>query len=247
MPLYLGDEQISKISIAFDDSGVSSGTDTSDATLTSGAQMFNGVTAYSNGRKYTGNIPTVNAPSPTITIADDGTITASISNPEGYQSSATTKITSQQLTTQESKVITPNDSVQTAVSSGTYVTGDIIVSAIANGVLSAPTINTNTGVVTAGVSTAGYLDTNATETLQLPTKSASTIMPSTTDQTINAGQYLLGAQTIKGDANLVSKNIVSTATIFGVKGSVVTQDYYVGDTDPSSSLGKDGDLYFKRG
>lgn len=56
MPLYLGNEQISNVSIAFDNSSSISGTDTSDATLTSGNQMLKGVTAYSNGNKYTGTL-----------------------------------------------------------------------------------------------------------------------------------------------------------------------------------------------
>lgn len=38
--------------------GISGGTDTSDATLNSGGQMLSGVTAYSQGTKYTGTIPT---------------------------------------------------------------------------------------------------------------------------------------------------------------------------------------------
>lgn len=179
--------------------------------------------------------------------------------------------------TQGAKTVTPSTSVQTAVSSGTYVTGNIKVAAMPTGVLSTPAINTNTGVVTAGVSTAGYLGTGATKTLQLNTKSAATIIPSTTDQIIAAGQYLTGIQTIKGDANLVAANIASGVSIFGVtgthssidtsdatataadivsgktayvKGSKVTgtliiQNYYTGTTTPNSSLGNNGDLYFK--
>lgn len=50
-------------------------------------------------------------------------------------------------------------------------------------------------------------------------KSAQTYTPTTSDQTISSGQYLDGAQTIKGDANLVSANIKKGATIFGVAGS----------------------------
>lgn len=50
-------------------------------------------------------------------------------------------------------------------------------------------------------------------------KTAQTYTPTTTDQTINANQYLAGAQTIKGDANLVSANIVAGKTIFDVAGS----------------------------
>ena len=121
--------------------------------------------------------------------------------------------------TQGAKTVTPSTSVQTAVSSGTYVTGNIKVAAMPTGALSTPAINTNTGVVTAGVSTAGYLGTGATKTLQLNTKSAATIIPSTTDQVIAAGQYLTGIQTIKGDANLVAANIASGVSIFGVTGT----------------------------
>ena len=87
------------------------------------------------------------------------------------------------------------------------------------GALSAPTINTNTGVVTSGVATAGYLAADATKTLQLTTKSAATITPSTTNQTIAAGQYLTGIQTIQGDANLIPENIASGVSIFGVTGT----------------------------
>lgn len=179
--------------------------------------------------------------------------------------------------TQGAKTVTPSTSVQTAVSSGTYVTGNIKVAAMPTGVLSTPAINTNTGVVTAGVSTAGYLGTGATKTLQLNTKSAATIIPSTTDQIIAAGQYLTGIQTIKGDANLVAANIASGVSIFGVTGThssidtsdatataadivsgktayvnrskvtgtLVIQNYYTGTTVPESSLGNNGDLYFK--
>lgn len=39
-------------------------------------------------------------------------------------------------------------------------------------------------------------------------KAATTYTPTTSDQTINADQYLAGAQTIKGDANLDRKSVV---------------------------------------
>lgn len=53
-------------------------------------------------------------------------------------------------------------------------------------------------------------------------RSASTITPGTSDQTIPAGGYLDGAQTIKGDPNLVSENIVAGKSIFGIQGSATT-------------------------
>lgn len=54
----------------------------------------------------------------------------------------------------------------------------------------------------------------------IASKAAATYTPTTSDQTIPAGQYLSGAQTIKGDANLQAANIASGVTIFGVTGSL---------------------------
>ena len=62
----------------------------------------------------------------------------------------------------------------------------------------------------------------------ISSKSAQTYTPTTSDQTIAASQYLSGAQTLKGDANLTAANIASGVTIFGVAGSlssaVISQD-----------------------
>ena len=53
-------------------------------------------------------------------------------------------------------------------------------------------------------------------------------MPSTSDQTIAAGQFLTGAQTVKGDPNLQTGNIVEGVSIFGKAGTAklpsITQD-----------------------
>lgn len=58
-----------------------------------------------------------------------------------------------------------------------------------------------------------------TGSLQLTTKSAATITPGTTNQTIASGTYLTGTQTISGDADLVAGNIKSGVSIFGVTGT----------------------------
>lgn len=50
-------------------------------------------------------------------------------------------------------------------------------------------------------------------------KSAATYTPSTSNQTIAAGLYLSGVQTIKGDANLAAANIRAGKSIFGKAGS----------------------------
>ena len=146
----------------------------------------------------------------------------------------------------QSKSISPSTSIQTVTADSGYDgLSDVTVDAMPTGTLGTPTVNASTGVVTASVATSGYLDTSATKTLQLTTKSSATITPGTTDQTIAAGQYLTGTQTISGDANLVAGNIISGKSIFGVSGSVVIQKYYTGTTEPSSSLGNDGDIYLK--
>lgn len=65
-------------------------------------------------------------------------------------------------------------------------------------------------------------------------KSSATITPSTSDQTISSGQYLAGAQTIKGDKNLVAENIKSSVSIFGVAGT------YVGNGGSGGAVSKSG-------
>lgn len=79
-------------------------------------------------------------------------------------------------------------------------------------------------------------------------KSAATYTPSTSNQTIAASQYLSGAQTIKGDANLVAENIKSGVSIFGVTGTYAgggssggsgnnnVEAYAITDTNPSVSF-----------
>lgn len=79
------------------------------------------------------------------------------------------------------------------------------------------------GLITASsTQAAGYVAAGTkSATKQLTTKAAATITPGTADQSIAAGQYLTGAQTIKGDANLLAENIKSGVSIFGVAGSFV--------------------------
>jgi hypothetical protein len=148
-------------------------------------------------------------------------------------------------------------------SSGAYYK----VNAVANGSVTAPssisgtsaTVSTGTNTltltksvsVTPNVTTAGYISSgtagNASVSLtaSVTTKAAATITPGTTNQTIASGTYLTGTQTISGDADLVGSNIISTANIFGVQGTVVIQHYYTGSSAPSSSLGVNGDIYLQ--
>lgn len=63
-----------------------------------------------------------------------------------------------------------------------------------------------------------YVD-GALVTGSMPSKGSQTYTPGTTNQTITAGQYLSGAQTIEGDADLISTNIRAGVSIFGVAGN----------------------------
>lgn len=110
---------------------------------------------------------------------------------------------------------------------------------------------TKTNVTTTPTVSAGYVSSatastaTVTLTASVTTKAAATITPGTTNQTIAAGTYLTGTQTITGDADLVGSNIISTANIFGVQGTVTIQKYYTGASAPSSSLGSNGDIYLQ--
>ena len=73
------------------------------------------------------------------------------------------------------------------------------------------------GYVSAG--TAGTVSVSGSNTKQLTAKAAATYTPTTADQTIASGQYLTGAQTIKGDANLLAENIKKDVSIFSIVGS----------------------------
>lgn len=73
-------------------------------------------------------------------------------------------------------------------------------------------------------------------------KSATTYTPGTSDQTIASGQYLNGVQTIKGDSNLVARNIKSGVSIFGVNGSYAESGGSSGGLDTSDATATAGDI-----
>ena len=104
-----------------------------------------------------------------------------------------------------------------------------------------PTVSA--GYVSSG--TAGTITVSGSKTQQLTTKAAATITPTTTNQTIASGTYLTGTQTILGDANLISQNIVAGASIFNINGTATFQSYYTGSSAPASSLGNNGDIYLQ--
>lgn len=102
----------------------------------------------------------------------------------------------------QAKTVTPSESAQTVTPDAGYELSQVDVGAIPS----------------------NYVGSAVTR------KAAATYTPGTTNQSIAAGQYLDGAQTVKGDANLVAGNIKSGVTIFGVTGT------HSGGTTPSGTV-----------
>ena len=86
-----------------------------------------------------------------------------------------------------------------------------------------PSVSINSsGLITAtATQSAGYVSAGSKSgTLQLTTKSATTIIPSDQDQTaVSSGVYTTGNITVAGDNNLVAGNIKNGVSIFGVSGT----------------------------
>ena len=160
------------------------------ATPSTSAQTVKPDSGYDGLSQVTVNaMTTATQATPTISVDSAGKITASATQTAGYVA-AGTKSATKQLTTQAAKTVTPSTSSQTAVASGVYTTGAVTVAAIPS----------------------SYVKPSATQ-------AATTYTPTTSNQTIAAGTYCSGAQTIKGDSNLVADNIKSGVSIFGVAGS----------------------------
>ena len=185
--------------------------DTSDASLDSGNQMLSGHTAYAGGTKYTGTIPSKDSTDLTVSGAV-------VTVPSGYYgTSASKSVAAGAVSTPVTTIAaTPTLSINTATG---VVTGTVNAS-------QSITPSVTAGYVTSG--TAGTVSASGSDTLELPTQSAATYTPGTTPQTIPAGTYLTGAQTIPGDVDLVPANIKAGIDIFGVEGTlssaVVSQD-----------------------
>lgn len=179
--------------------------DTSDATLNDAGYLPLGVTAYSDGTKYTGTAAENDSSDLTVSGA---TVTA----PAGYYSSSASASVASGSATPASSLSGTSASVSTGTNTLTLT----------------KTIS-NSPQVTAGYISSGSAgNTAVTLTASVTTKAAATITPGTSNQTIASGTYLTGAQTISGDANLLAGNIVSGKTIFGVAGTAqipsITQD-----------------------
>lgn len=202
---------VPSVSIPLSGGGTASFVDTSDATLAGGGSMLSGVTAYANGTKYSGSIATKTSSNLTVSGA---TVTA----PAGYYATSASKSVASGSAKTPATTITAAPTLSIDNSTG-IVTGSVSASQNIT-----PTVSA--GYVSAG--TAGTVTASGSDTLELNVQAAQTITPSTSNQTIAAGVFLTGAQTVAGDANLVAANIASGVSIFGVAGSlsaaVISQD-----------------------
>lgn len=133
---------------------------------------------------------------------------ATVTAPAGYYAEAASKAVP------SGSASTPDTSIPVHMDVSLSATG--LITATASGSQSV-TPNVVEGYVDRG--TAGTVSVDSLKKVQLPTQAAQTITPTTTDQTIASDTYLTGAQTIKGDANLLAENIKKDVTLFNVVGS----------------------------
>ena len=187
---------VPEVDIPISGGGTAKFMDTSDATLSGGGELPNGVTAYAGGVKVTG----------TAAENDSSDLTASgatVTAPAGFYAASASKSVASGSATAPATISGTSASVSTGTNTLT-LTKTVSVT---------PTVSA--GYVSAG--TAG--NASVSLTASVTTKAAATITPGTSNQTIASGTYLTGTQTIAGDAQLVSANIVSGHSIFGVSGS----------------------------
>lgn len=180
--------------------------DISDATIDNNSKLLNGVTAYgAGGVKYTGNI-------------------ASKSSSDLTASGATVTVPAGNYAEQATKSVASGSATAPASISGTSAS----VSTGTNTLTLSKTVSVTPSVSAGYVSSGTAGNSSVSLTASVTTKAAATITPTTSDQTIAAGTYCTGKQTIKGDANLVASKIVYPNSIFGVTGTaklpVISQD-----------------------
>lgn len=166
-------------------------------------------------------------------IRADGNVTAADVSKGKTCWSGKTKITGT-MASKEAATYTPGGADQT-IAKGQYLSGDQVIKGdknlIAGNIKSGVSIfgiagnsnvvNTATADATAEQILNGkkaYVK-GALVTGKIASKGSATYTPTTSNQTIASGQYLSGAQTIKGDSNLTSVNIRSGVSIFGVSGN----------------------------
>lgn len=174
MSLYFGETYIGKVLVGTQNT--SGDIDTSDATLTSGAQMLYPYTAYANGQKFTGSIQSKDS--------DDITVSGrTVTVPAGhYAESATVNVPGGggDVSLQAKTNISPSTSSQTitadsgydglssvqinAMPSGTAGTPTATKGAVSNHSISiTPSVTNSTGYITGGTKTGAAVSVSASE------------------------------------------------------------------------------------
>ena len=176
----------------------------------SASDVLSGKTILTSSGLVTGSMANNGSISKTLNAGGSYTI------PKGYHD-GTGKVTANSLASQ-----TKVDSGKTAITASQvltgyqgWVNGSKISGTMANNGSVSKTLSIN-GSYTIP---AGYHDGTGKVTQSITTKAAATYTPGTSNQTIASGQYLSGAQTIKGDSNLIASNIKTGTSIFGVTGT----------------------------
>lgn len=184
-------------------------------------------------------VTTTTVATPSISVSNSGLITATSSQNTGYVTGSTTSST-QQLTTKGATTITPNDTSQTAVSSGVYTTGVITVNAV-------PT-ETKTAIANGDVvpTTGKYLSKVTVAVPSNINNQDTTVTPTETKQTITAdAQHSgLGTVTVEAiDSNYVGSGVARrSSTNLTVSGATITAPagYYEENASKTVATGSAG-------
>ena len=196
---------------------------TNDGTATSGDHIRSGYVAYSKGVKITGTYSGLDTSDATATTSDH--IRA------GYTAySKGIKITG---TYSGIDTTLSNGAAAAQILTGysAYVNGVKVNGSMVNRGAVAATLAAN-GTYTIP---AGYHNGSGKVTQSLTTQAAKTWTPTTSNQTIPAGTYCSGVQTIAGSANLKAANIKSGVNIFGVTGTLASGQQAQGTVSGNSS------------
>lgn len=215
----------------------SGGIDTSDATVTAD-EIFSGEIAYGANGKLTGTFTIDNElTEQTDLISQISQLVQTKANPpsSGIDTSDATatsgdilsgktayvkgeKITGT-IATKTSSNLTASEATVT-VPAGYYASNASKSVSIATQATPTVTIDANGKISASATQTAGYVSAGTkTGTMQLNTKAATTITPTTSSQTAVAKNvYTTGAITVVGDSNLIAGNIKNGVSIFGVSG-----------------------------
>ena len=175
--------------------------DTSDATAEAG-DIVKGKTAYIASGKVTGTLGTSTRLlyAPYGSSSGDASVSEKSYTPPVGSSFKKIFVEAPSVTSTSGKTVVDASNVEIGVEVDCYDFGN----AVAANVLSGKTFTASPGLKVHGT---------------MASKEAETITPGVDDQTIAANQYLAGAQTIKGDANLIAGNIKKGVSIFGVAGT----------------------------